>query len=345
MSLLQEKLTVFSKYFQNFLENEIASYIRKECGNLGASLSEAILYSLLSGGKRLRPFLVFLFSASCFEKPDEKNLNVYYLAAVIEAMHTYSLIHDDLPAMDNDDMRRGQPSSHKKYSEWLAILSGDALQTLSFDFLRIANFYSKKNKQPWNLDDALKILIDGTGVAGMLLGQTLDIENEEKLKKMSSEEKTSKQFQRDRELIHEIHTRKTASLIVSACQLGAMCMKVGGGAYLENEGYIEDENHQKIKMSDIKAYALKLGLLFQIQDDLLDIRGDASLVGKTLSKDTCKLTYHSVYGLDATEKYAQTLVKELEILAQEFIGKNKMYQNEYGDIMFALPYYAYNRKF
>ena len=300
--------------FKVFLKNKIVPYLKKETTKSGSSLANPIIYSLLSGGKRIRAFLIFLFSGTEIKKNNNKNEFVYYLACALESLHTYSLIHDDLPSMDNDDLRRGKPSCHKKFSEWQAILAGDGLQILAFDFIRKANLINPNV----NINKCLEILINGAGVSGMLLGQALDLESEAKLKKR-------KLIINKKSLLKEIHFRKTAKLIVSSILLGASILN--------------------LEFDLILTFGLKLGLLFQIKDDILDVIGDKKLVGKTLSKDENKLTYPKVYGLEKSELIALELVKDLNNIAKDIINKSKIYNFENKELILALPEYILKRNF
>jgi farnesyl diphosphate synthase len=236
-------------------------------------VSRAMFYSLSNGGKRLRPFLV-ANTAKLFGIDQKIWLDV---AVSLEMLHTYSLIHDDLPAMDNDDFRRGHPTCHKQYDEATAILAGDGLLTYAFEIL---------SSSP-NIDDSTKIklinlLAQRAGAFnGMIAGQMLDLQND-KTPELSSET-----------IIKHIEEMKTGCLISYACQSGAIL------------GNASDEQY-----TAITNYARNIGIAFQITDDILDVIGDSKLMGKTLGKDSSqgKLTFVSLYGLDKARQIASSLV-------------------------------------
>lgn len=237
-------------------------------------LFEAIRYSLLAGGKRIRPVLVLEFCRIC--GGDWKK--ALPLAAAIEMIHTYSLIHDDLPCMDDDDYRRGRLTNHKVYGEAQAILAGDALLT--------AAFYTAANADmpAHSIVNAIQILSGCAGEKGMVGGQILDIEGE---KQMLSEEQ-----------VHTIHRLKTGALIAAACRMGVAAA----------DGTPE-------QMQAARQYAESVGLAFQIRDDMLDVLGDAQKLGKAVHADGNKNTFVSVYGIDrCRELIAQENEKALNAL-------------------------------
>lgn len=238
-------------------------------------VSRAMFYSLSNGGKRLRPFLV-TETAKLFNIAENISFPV---AASLEMLHTYSLIHDDLPAMDNDDLRRGKPTCHKQYNEATAILAGDGLLTYAFEILSNAK----------DISDSVKIklismLSQKSGAfCGMIAGQMLDIQTE-KTPQMSSEE-----------IIKHIEEMKTGCLISYACQAGALLGNASADEY-----------------QTISEYSRNIGIAFQISDDILDVEGDAKLMGKTLGKDSAqgKLTFVSLYGLNKAKELARRLTDE-----------------------------------
>ncbi len=238
-------------------------------------VSRAMYYSLRNGGKRLRPFLVTKV-AELFSVPFSLSFPV---AASLEMLHTYSLIHDDLPAMDNDDFRRGKPTCHKQFDEATAILAGDGLLTYAFEILA---------KTP-NISNDIKIklcslLAERAGAFnGMIAGQMLDLQSE-KTPSLSNEE-----------IIKHIEEMKTGCLIAYACQAGAIL-----------------GNATEQQYNNITTYARKIGIAFQISDDILDVIGDSQLMGKTLGKDASqnKLTFVSLYGLEKAKNIAQQLINE-----------------------------------
>ena len=238
-------------------------------------VARAMFYSLSNGGKRLRPFLVCK-TAGLFGITLQISFPV---AASLEMLHTYSLIHDDLPAMDNDDFRRGKPTCHKQFDEATAILAGDGLLTYAFETL---------TKAP-DIDATTKIrlcalLAERAGAFnGMIAGQMLDLQTD-KTPQLSSEE-----------VIKHIEEMKTGCLIAYAVQAGAI---LGGASEKE--------------YATLTTYARKIGIAFQISDDILDVTGDSALMGKTLGKDAAqgKLTFVSLYGLETARQIADNLIAE-----------------------------------
>ncbi len=235
-------------------------------------LFDAMSYSLNAGGKRIRPILV-LESAKAVGKEDIND--IVDIAVATEFIHTYSLIHDDLPAMDDDDLRRGKPTCHKVYGEAIAILAGDGLQSYAFELIS-----SNKNIPADKLIKVVNILAHGTGIYGMVAGQAADILHE---KENSFND------------IEFIHTKKTASFIQSCCRIGAV---LAGASEEEEEA--------------LSKYGLYIGLSFQIQDDILDEIGDEKKLGKKTKKDKDKnkLTYPSVFGLEKSKKLAKEYVEK-----------------------------------
>lgn len=233
-----------------------------------ADLQEAMEYSLLAGGKRLRPVLVLECCRLCGGNPDK----AISFAAAVEMIHTYSLIHDDLPAMDNDDMRRGRPTNHKVYGEATAILAGDALLTAAFEQLAKADLPAQR------IVDAVTCLSRCAGAPGMVGGQVLDMAGEGR--SLSIRE------------LEQLQSLKTGALISAAAQLG--CIAAGGST----------EQREKIV-----TYAQALGRAFQIRDDMLDEISTAEELGKPIGSDRSneKSTFLTALGLSR----CQTLVEEL----------------------------------
>jgi geranylgeranyl diphosphate synthase type II len=231
-------------------------------------LHQAMRYSIFAGGKRLRPALA-LASAEAVGGAFEDAAQV---ACCVEMIHTYSLIHDDLPAMDNDDLRRGRPTCHKVFGEAMAILAGDALLTCAFQALVQC---SRREAIP----DILEAIAGGAGCKGMVGGQVLDIEAEARAA--------------DLEAVKAIHARKTAALIAASCQAGALA----GGA-------------DRTEAVVIRDFGLKIGLAFQILDDILDVISSPEQLGKTPGKDlkAGKATYPAVAGLGESRAEAERLV-------------------------------------
>ena len=229
-------------------------------------LFEAMEYSLLAGGKRLRPVLAMEFCRLCGNDPYQ----AAPFAAAVEMIHTYSLIHDDLPSMDNDDFRRGRPTNHKVYGEAMAILAGDALLT---DAFMVASTAQLAN--PADMAFAIGTLAECAGSMGMVGGQVLDINSENR--ELTEQE------------VIDIQTRKTGALINAACVLGAIA---GGG---------------KEEQIDAAAqFAAGLGMAFQIRDDMLDVIGTQQELGKGVGTDTVKNTFVRLYGLEKCEELVQT---------------------------------------
>lgn len=258
---LERQIQEYRDYTENYLKN-IYGKFRKEPQTL---LFDAMEYSLLAGGKRLRPVLAYEFCRMCGGQWQ----NAAPFAAAIEMIHTYSLIHDDLPCMDNDDFRRGRPTNHKVFGEGMAVLAGDALLT---DAFMIAS--SGQLPQPWTMADAISLMAEGAGSLGMVGGQVLDI--------MSQERELSEQE------VLDIQSRKTGRLINIACCLGAMA---GGASQNQFEAAAQ--------------FASGLGLAFQIRDDMLDVIGTREEMGKGVGTDAEKNTFVRLYGLEKCETLVQ----------------------------------------
>lgn len=229
-------------------------------------LFNAMRYSLMAGGKRLRPILAFEFCRVCGR--DWKNAAPF--AAAIEMIHTYSLIHDDLPCMDNDDYRRGRLTNHKVYGEGMAVLAGDALLTDAFGIAASAQL-----PNPGDMATAIGVLSECAGSLGMVGGQVLDIMSEER--ELTEQE------------VLDIQNRKTGCLISAACALGVIA---GGGSEKQYEAACQ--------------FAAGLGLAFQIRDDMLDVIGTQEELGKATGVDTQKNTFVKLYGLERCEELVAT---------------------------------------
>lgn len=229
-------------------------------------LFDAMEYSLLAGGKRLRPILTLEFCRICGR--DWKKAVPF--AAAIEMIHTYSLIHDDLPCMDNDDYRRGRLTNHKVYGEGMAVLAGDALLTDAFGIAASAELV-----KPEDMATAIGVLSECAGAVGMVGGQVLDIMSEER--ELTEQE------------VLDIQNRKTGGLISAACALGVIA---GGGNEEQYEAACQ--------------FAAGLGLAFQIRDDMLDVIGTQAELGKATGVDTQKNTFIKLYGLERCEELVAT---------------------------------------
>lgn len=251
---------------ENHLNNSIESI------NAPKELKDSMLYSLMAGGKRLRPILLLL-SYQSYKSESEK---VITSAIALEMIHTYSLIHDDLPAMDNDDLRRGKKTNHKKFDEATAILAGDALLTYSFEIIANDPLLSDSEKVK-----IVQLLSKSSGPAGMVGGQIYDIRAEK-------EKATFKDLER-------IHNYKTGELIKFA---------IITGAYLA-EASSKDLEH-------LNEFAYYLGLIFQIQDDILDVTGDAEKIGKPIGSDETneKSTFPNLLGLEGAIKQKEIYIKK-----------------------------------
>lgn len=243
---------------------------------------QAMRYSVVLGGKRIRPLLVY---GSC-ETLKGILQQADGAACAIELIHAYSLIHDDLPAMDNDDLRRGQPTTHKAFDEACAILAGDALQTMAFEIL----VDSQLNQQPSQIMlQMVQILAKAAGVQGMVGGQAIDLASVgEKLNQSQ---------------LAYMHKLKTGALIEASVTLGA----------------VASGNATKEEILNLQHYAQAIGLAFQVQDDILDIESDTQTLGKTQGSDLAhdKPTYPALMGLEAAKRY----VKELNEQAISYLSK------------------------
>jgi len=230
------------------------------------SLVAAMNYSLNAGGKRLRPILVLLAYESLGKDPKE----ILTPACALELIHTYSLIHDDLPCMDDDDLRRGKPTLHRQFPEAIAVLAGDALHALAFEFLA-------------STGDARIVREVGSaiGISGMLGGQVADVESEGKDITLAD--------------IDYIHRKKTAALIEVSLKIGAMLA-----------------NADEKLIHTLSVYGFKIGLAFQIVDDILDVTGDQDKLGKQVGSDlkNLKATYPKVVGMDESRRRAAELIDE-----------------------------------
>jgi geranylgeranyl diphosphate synthase type II len=250
------------------------------------SLRRAIEHSLFAGGKRIRPIL----SIAAFEAAGGKDGSVLPLACAIEMIHTYSLIHDDLPAIDNDDYRRGRPSCHKMFGEALAILAGDALLTEAFQVMTNRLLREGRPEPSELLLDLVCEIARAAGIFGMVGGQVVDVES------------TGKEI--DLPTLQYIHTHKTGAMILVSVRVGA---RLGGA----REG----------SLRALSRYGEQIGFAFQIVDDVLDIEGKAEVLGKTPGSDLSrgKVTYPSLVGLGESKKRAAELV-DLAIEALNLFG-------------------------
>lgn len=245
------------------------------------SLHQAMRYAVLDGGKRLRPLLVL----AAAELGKSVQAACEQAAAAVECIHVYSLVHDDMPAMDNDTLRRGKPTCHVRYGEATALLTGDALQTLAFELLSQANGLPADRQLRM-----IRTLAAASGSLGMAGGQAVDLDNVGKT--LSQTE------------LEAMHRLKTGALIRAAVLLGALSCPDLDDAALEK----------------LDRYAACLGLAFQVVDDVLDCSADTATLGKTAGKDAeaDKPTYVKLMGLDAARRYAEELVQEALAQLQTF---------------------------
>ncbi|MFD1030694.1 polyprenyl synthetase family protein [Metaplanococcus flavidus] len=251
------RLKEFRSYYEPLIQQELQDQI--EALSIPASLKESMNYSLQAGGKRIRPILML----AVMHELGANHPDALKVAAAIEMIHTYSLIHDDLPSMDDDDLRRGMPTNHKVYGEAVAILAGDALLTYSFGL--IARLENISNDDKVNLIDLMSV---SSGAEGMVGGQILDIEGEEK--KLALEE------------LEQVHRLKTGALLTFSILAGAIL------AQAKSETIVA-----------LTRFGEHLGLAFQIQDDILDVTGTSEELGKTAGKDenSEKSTYPGILTL------------------------------------------------
>ena len=267
-------LSTYLKKQQDLINSALDKWLPKPHGPSGPVV-ETMRYSLMSGGKRVRPIL--LLAGAQAVGGDQKAL--LPAACALECIHTYSLIHDDLPAMDNDDLRRGRPTCHKVYGEAVAILAGDGLLTYAFEL--ICKPEMAQNISPHLLSKGIFLLARAAGVSGMVGGQTADILMEGR--------------QVDAETLSFIHSKKTGAMIGASVEIGALLGK----------GNDEELNH-------LRKYGEYLGLAFQIKDDLLDVEGDQEILGKPVGSDdrNLKATYPALFGLNETKRKARELLEQ-----------------------------------
>ena len=259
-------------HLRELIEARLTSLFADE--KAATSLVEAMRYSLLGGGKRIRPILALMFANACGTDVfagSAARRGVLDAACALEMLHTYSLIHDDLPSMDDDDMRRGKPSNHVAFGEWCAILAGDALQAEAFGLIVRCGLPSER------VVAMLSAFSDAAGIAGICGGQTLDIEGADE--------------------IMAIHERKTASLIIASALIGVLA--AGGSA---------------MQLAAAQKYAQSVGLAFQIRDDVLDATGDAVLLGKPVGSDERggKTTFFTLHGAEKCDEIVASLTRDAQ---------------------------------
>jgi len=258
--------------------NSVLARVLEKYSDIHPDLKRAMSYSLEAPGKRIRGAIVlWCCQAVCGEVLDSAKVS----AGAIEMVHTYSLVHDDLPAMDDDDMRRGQPTCHKAFGEAMAILAGDALLTLAFEILSVE---ISDGSAASNL---IGVLARASGGAGMIAGQVADMAGEKSGGGL--------------DMLEYIHTNKTAKMFEAAAVMGGIC----GGA-------------SKEQVSCLRQYGMAVGLGFQVADDILDVSASSEELGKTAGKDAIqeKITYPAVAGIDESRRIAKDLAdKAIESLS------------------------------
>lgn len=273
-------------YKANDMERIIYQYLPAEEG-YQETIFQAMNYSILAGGKRIRPILM----TETYKLFGGSSKAIEPFVAAIEMIHTYSLVHDDLPAMDNDMLRRGKPTTHAKFGEAMGVLAGDALLNYAFETALTALELEPNNKA---VHKALKILARKAGVYGMIGGQVVDVESE-------------KQYGISKNRLDFIYELKTGALIEGAMMIGAV---LGGASDAEVEM--------------IEKVASKIGLAFQIQDDVLDVIGDEEILGKTVGSDeqNQKATYIVFEGLEKSKQEVATLTDEAIGILQDLPYEN-----------------------
>ncbi|MDR1122712.1 MAG: polyprenyl synthetase family protein [Endomicrobium sp.] len=280
---LKKYLSKKTKYINLALKNSLPKD--------NSIISQGMRYSIMAGGKRLRPICVFL-AAELF---GGKAKNVLPAACAVEYLHMYSLVHDDLPAMDNDDLRRGVPTNHKKFGEAVAILCGDALLTEAF------NLITKANSEDKNINKAVKVLADYSGYKGMIAGQV-----EDTLEAGNWSEKNKEILEKK---LKFIQIKKTAALIVASLKVGAV---------------LADADEKGLRL--LEAYGTNIGIAFQITDDILDVYADKRLLGKNGSDaDNNKLTTLSLFSKEEAEKIAYRHINKAKKALSIFGNKAEIF--------------------
>jgi farnesyl diphosphate synthase len=285
------------------VENALSQWIDPHAP---AGLGQAMRYAVLDGGKRLRPLLVLAAREAVANGTSDQALDEAALraACAVELIHAYSLVHDDMPCMDNDVLRRGKPTVHVKFGQAQALLAGDALQALAFEFLTPANSAIAASVQA----KLCRLLASAAGHAGMAGGQAIDL--------------ASVGLKLNEEQLRQMHRLKTGALLQASVMMGAACGHAGSQA-----------------LSGLESFGQALGLAFQVVDDILDVIADSNTLGKTAGKDAAndKPTYVSLLGLDAAQAYANQLLDQalaglqasglththaLQALAQRVVNRN-----------------------
>jgi geranylgeranyl diphosphate synthase type II len=269
--------------------------------NTSSKIVKAMKYSLMAGGKRIRPVLC----VAAAETVGGPNQDVINAACALEMIHTYSLIHDDLPAMDNDDIRRGQPTCHMAFDEATAILAGDALLTLAFEVLSSTEFVQDNHARNWM--KVINTLSTAAGYKGMIEGQMQDMAGEGHLLCLED--------------LENMHALKTGALIEASVKVGAI---LGKGS--------------PVQIQQLKTYSKNIGLAFQVTDDLLDVEGDPNVMGKDAGSDQArsKSTYPALLGIEQSKQFAKKLVNNALKALDYFDNKAQPLR--------AIAYYIVDRK-
>ncbi len=276
-----EEFNEWISYRKNLINKELELFLEKK-NNFQSVIYDAINYSVFAGGKRIRPILTL----ASYELFDYDILIPMPFACAVEMIHTYSLIHDDLPAMDDDDFRRGKPSCHKKFGEDIAILAGDALLNKSFEI--IFNINNDINISPEKIIEAGRVLSYASGSEGMVGGQIVDLHHNKN----------------NLEILEYMHLHKTGALINASCKIGGIL----GGADDDELGHLDE-------------FSKNLGLAFQVKDDILDVEGKNEEIGKPTGSDVenKKLTYVTLLGVEKAKKLEKELT-EKSISSLDYFG-------------------------
>lgn len=270
MAYLKEKKGIIDDALDRYLPGE-ESY--------PPVIFKAVRYSLFAGGKRIRPILCLASAEAVGGESGESLHSILPVACALELIHTYSLIHDDLPAMDNDDYRRGEPTNHKMFGEGIAILAGDALLTEAFHLMSRRDLMV--DVPPENLLTVIHDIAEAAGYFGMVGGQVVDLQSEGK--------------KVDHETLHYIHSRKTGAMVTASVRAGALLASAD-----------KDELHA------LSEYGRHVGLVFQIADDILNVEGDRALLGKDTGSDVSrgKITFPALMGTETSRRKARELVEQ-----------------------------------
>jgi geranylgeranyl diphosphate synthase, type II len=284
--VLESKDSFLEAYLQDrrkIVEESLHWYLPTD-NNRPVEIYKAVHYSVFAGGKRIRPILCLAAVEAC----GGNFALAMPVACALELIHTYSLIHDDLPSMDNDDFRRGKPTSHKVFGESIAILAGDALLTEAFVLL------SREGEIKFSAEKRLAVIQEiaqAAGIAGMVGGQAQDV--------------LAEKSRPDQEILQDIHRRKTAALIKAAVKSGAIM-----------------SNARENRIKALADYGLNIGMAFQIADDILNVEGDRKLMGKETGSDTAlgKVTYPSLMGMDYSktelQRHIDTAIDSISVFDQ-----------------------------